>query len=217
MAEVEMRNSLTCQCMDFAKHLASQGHSFNFTLKTENFSFNLDITKIRTPLIMTKKKPSPSTMARNAKRKDEFLAMKRNPKSSDAKEKVVADLDTPAAKSNSDEVNDLETLEEITFSCDLCEFVGEFSVDLKMHKNRKHQNIPQLDGENSDNRDTDCWWEKKFSNSLKMFHVFKDVLMDIEESPLSEEEKILQHDIVTNARKEALGSNFQFFPPWNCP
>ena len=112
MAEVEMRNSLTSQCMDFAKHLVSQGHSFNFTLKTDNFSFNLDITKRRTPLIMTKKKPSPSTMARNAKRKDEFLAKKRNPKSSDAKEKVVAALDTPAAKSNSDEVNYLETLEK---------------------------------------------------------------------------------------------------------
>ena len=129
----------------------------------------------------------------------------------------MAALNTPAAKSNSDEVNDLEILEEITFSCDLCMFVGESSVDWKMHKNRKHQNIPQLDVESSDNRDTDCWWEKKLSNSLKMFHAFKDVLMDIEESPLGEEEEILQHDIVTNARKEALRSNFQSFPPRNCP
>ena len=165
--------------MDFAKHLFSQGHSFNFTLKTDNFSFNLDITKKRTPLIMTKKKPS--TLARNAKQKNEFLAKKRSPKSSDAEEMVVAALDTPGAKCNLYEVNDLETLEETTFSCDLCEFIGKSSIYLKINKNRKHQNIP---GGYSDNKDTDCWWEKKFSNSLKMFHVCKDVLMDIEESPL---------------------------------
>ena len=95
-------------------------------------------------------------------------------------------------------------------------FVGKSSVNLKMHKNRKHQNIPPLDGENVDNRDIDCWGEKKFRNFLKRCHNFKDVLIDIDNSPLSEEEKILQHDIVTNARKEALGSNFQFFPTWNC-
>ena len=75
-----------------------------------------------------------------------------------------------------------------------------------MHNNRKLQTVPQLDGENSDNRDKDCWWEKKLSNFLKMFYVFKDVLMDIKKSPLNEEENILQHDNVTNARKGALGS-----------
>ena len=51
--------------------------------------------------------------------------MQISPKSSGSKEKVVAALDTQAAKSNSDEVNDLETLEENTFLCDLCEYVGE--------------------------------------------------------------------------------------------
>ena len=39
--------------------------------------------------------------------------------------------------------------------------------------------------------------------------------MDIDESPLSEEEKVREHDNVTQARKEALGGNYSFFPPWS--
>ena len=35
-----------------------------------------------------------------------------------------------------------------------------------------------------------------------MFHVFKDVLMDIEESPLSEEENVLQHDMSSMQEKK---------------
>ena len=33
--------------------------------------------------------------------------------------------------------------------------------------------------------------------------------MDIDESPLTEEEKSKERETVTNARKEALGDNFQ--------
>ena len=38
--------------------------------------------------------------------------------------------------------------------------------------------------------------------------VSKDILMDIDESPISDEERS-----GINARKEALGSNFQLYPP----
>ena len=61
--------------------------------------------------------------------------------------------------------------------------------------------------------ETDCWWERKFKNSLKVFKVFKDVLMDIDESPLNEEDKSVERETVTHARQEALGDNFQFYPP----
>ena len=55
--------------------------------------------------------------------------------------------------SDSDEV---ETSQEIPFSCDLCEFVGESIIDLKIYRNRKHHNIPELDGDNLESRNTDC-------------------------------------------------------------
>ena len=40
--------------------------------------------------------------------------------------------------------------------------------------------------------------------------------MDIDESLLNEEEKSKEYETVVNARKEALGDNFQYYPPWNC-
>ena len=86
-----------------------------------------------------------------------------------------------------------------------------------MHLSGKHQDIPQLDGESESflPRNTDCWWEKHNKNSLKMFQTFTDVLSDIEESPLGEEEKNTERDNVIQARKEALGSNYSFYPPWS--
>ena len=93
----------------------------------------------------------------------------------------------------------------IPFQCDLCEYVGMSSSDLKVHKHRKHNTIPQLDGEISESRQTDCWWEKKFKNPLKVFQVFKDDLMDIDESPLTEEEKSVECENVTKCKKRSPG------------
>ena len=118
----------------------------------------------------------------------------------------------PANALESSDIEEVGT----SLSCDLCEFVAESSNHLKNHKIRKHMNIPQLDGGSFECRQTDCWWEKRFRNPLKVFQVFKDVLMDIEESPLTEEEKCFERESVTSARKEVLGDNFQFFPPWSC-
>ena len=112
-------------------------------------------------------------------------------------------------------VNEDKTPPTIPFQCDLCEYIGTSSSDLKVHKHGKHNTIPQLDGEISESKQTDCWWEKKLKTPLKVFQVFKDVLMEIDESPLTEEEKFVELENVTNARKKALGSNFQFFPPWS--
>ena len=128
--------------------------------------------------------------------------------------KILESSDVGEAEKNdtdiviSSAVDGDKTPPTIPFSCDLCEFVGTSSSDLKVHKHRKHNDIPQLDGEFSEGRQTDCWWEKKFKNPLKVFQVFKDVLLDIDDSPLTEEEKSVERENVTNARKEARGSNF---------
>ena len=77
MPDEAIKNFLASQCMDYTRHLANQGHFFRFSLKMKTFSFNLDIMESRKPTSMTKKNLSPSTLARNAKRKEDFLAKKR--------------------------------------------------------------------------------------------------------------------------------------------
>ena len=93
---------------------------------------------------------------------------------------------------------------------------GVSSNGLKIHKGRKHENIPQVDGETepSQQRETDCWWERNLSHCLKTYQVYRDVILDIDESSLSEEEKVSEREHVTNIRKEGLGSNYIYCPPW---
>ena len=61
-------------------------------------------------------------------------------------------------------------------------------------------------------RDLIMWSE---GHKPKGLHNWKDVLLDIEESSLSEEEKISEREYVTNIRKEELGSNYIYCPPWS--
>ena len=91
----------------------------------------------------------------------------------------------------------------------MCNFKGVSSNGLKIHKGRKHENIPQVDGETepSQQRETDCWWERNLSHRLKTYQVYRDVLLDIDESTLSEEEKVSEREHVKNIRKEGLDSN----------
>ena len=74
-AVVEADSTLVSKCMDFCQALASQGQVFNFSLSVgPTFSFSLDTTRSKAP--WTKKKPSPSTLRRNARRREEFNAKK---------------------------------------------------------------------------------------------------------------------------------------------
>ena len=74
-AVVEANSTLVSKCMDFCQALASQGQVFNFSLSVgPTFSFSLDTTRSKAP--WTKKKPSPSTLRRNARRREEFNAKK---------------------------------------------------------------------------------------------------------------------------------------------
>ena len=67
--------SLTTQCLAFCQGLASQGQCFAFALTIgSTFSFSLD-NREKTTFIKEnkKKKPSPSTLIRNQKRREGFL------------------------------------------------------------------------------------------------------------------------------------------------
>ena len=74
----EMDSSLVSQCLAFCQTLASQGKAFNFKLTNTSFSFSLDTKGINAKSTVDKKRISPSTQRRNARRREEFLKKKLN-------------------------------------------------------------------------------------------------------------------------------------------
>ena len=74
---------LANKCLDFCQALSSQGTAFKFSLAMgSDFSFSLDTRVLASDTqakIPPKKKPSPSTLRRNARRREVFLSKKRNP------------------------------------------------------------------------------------------------------------------------------------------
>ena len=73
----EDSTSLASKCMAFCQTLASQGQVFNFSLSIgPDFSFSLDTRSKAVKTQGTKKRSSPSTLRRNARRRAEFDAKK---------------------------------------------------------------------------------------------------------------------------------------------
>ena len=74
----ETDHSLAIQCMELTKHLANQSNSFKFSLSLQTgFNFSLDVTQEQlSPSSVERKKPSPSTLKRNALRKTFFFTEK---------------------------------------------------------------------------------------------------------------------------------------------
>ena len=74
--------SLATKCLDFCQTLTSQGSPFNFSLTIgSSFSFSLDTREKMVALasqVKSKKKASPSTLRRNARRREDFLKKKQN-------------------------------------------------------------------------------------------------------------------------------------------
>ena len=69
---------LASQCLDFCKMLTGKSITFSFSLTTRTgFSFSVD-TRVKEALTSMKKKPTPSTLKRNARRREEFLKKKFN-------------------------------------------------------------------------------------------------------------------------------------------
>ena len=73
-------SSLASQCLAFCQALASQGKAFSFSIKIDStFSFSLDTRESSASAPLTRKKLSPSTQRRNARRRAEFLKKKQSP------------------------------------------------------------------------------------------------------------------------------------------
>ena len=126
MAAPEMgedNSNLASQCMAFCQALASKGQIFSFTLKVgSSFAFSLD-TRGNGTSSFTKKRKSPSTRRRNARRRAEFLAKKRGPPEKSTPEKVARPV---KAKE---------------FKCDQCEKDFKSENGLKIHVGKTHNRV----------------------------------------------------------------------------
>ena len=120
-------SSLATQCMAFCQALTGQGKVVQFSLNIgSSFSFTLD-TRCKEIVDSTpKKKASPSTLKRNAKRRAEFL--KRKSKPAQEQEKISVDKE-PASQRE-------------TFQCDQCDNSFKTEAGLKIHTGKSHKLPP---------------------------------------------------------------------------
>ena len=107
---------LLSKCLDFCQALASQGHAFNFSVAIgPSFTFSLDTRSKAVSQVVAKKKPSPSTLRRNAKRREEFIAKKQL---------------KPSPRISSE------------IKCDQCEYVAASEKGLRQHIRMKPSWMP---------------------------------------------------------------------------
>ena len=119
----DVNSPLVSKCMDFCQALASQGQTFHFSLNMgPTFSFSLD-TRGKAVNGPVKKKESPSTQRRNARRREEFLTKKRQ---------------TPSTVNST-----VEHATASSFPCDHCDYTNVSEKGLRQHKRMKHGK-PQL-------------------------------------------------------------------------
>ena len=118
----EANSTLVSKCMDFCQALASQGQVFNFSLSLgPDFTFSLDSRSKGVKSQVIKKKASPSTLRRNARRREEFMAKKQQSSPS-----RISSGDNDAAKAP---------------RCDQCEFEAVSEKGLRQHIRMKHKEI----------------------------------------------------------------------------
>ena len=120
----ETNSTLMTQCLDFCQALALQGMVFKFSVSVgSTFNFSLDTSKGKDfPAPRSKKMSSPSTLRRNAKRREEFLKRKT--------------LSEAAAAVNGVETNQKQ---DSAFQCDQCDATFKTENGLKIHRGRSHK------------------------------------------------------------------------------
>ena len=110
---------LLSKCLEFCQALANQGQVFNFSVAIgPTFTFSLDTrSKAVVNQVVKKKKPSPSTLRRNAKRREQYLAKKRQ-------KSVPPTSSDPTA---------------VEPKCDQCDYVAASEKGLRQHIRMKHK------------------------------------------------------------------------------
>ena len=134
MPVTEDKAALVSQCLDFCQTLASKSPTFSFTLTLGNsFSFSLDTRgKDALTLQEKKKKKTPSTLRRDARRRSEFLKKK-------------LEVSTGDASSQSESVSEEEAIKEVVekevFKCEQCENIFKSENGLKIHVGKAHKKV----------------------------------------------------------------------------
>ena len=94
-AVAEVGSSLLTKCLDFCQALSNQGQVINFSVAIgPDFTFSLD-TRRKEGSTVAKRKASPSTVKRNARRKEEYLKRKNKPSSVNTTEELEIVSDAP--------------------------------------------------------------------------------------------------------------------------
>ena len=125
-SNLKMEISVITQCLDFFRQMESNQKHFKLEVKLSNgFSFNFNNLNQEESKFRTRetKKKSPSTIRRNAARKQKFI-----------EKKNMSSVDNEFPQSS--------------FKCDQCDFEANCKVSLRKHTEKEHQVIPQLDGLN---------------------------------------------------------------------
>ena len=124
----ECESSLTKKCLDLCHALAGQGKAFKFSLTIgSTFTFSLDSREGKETPPASRKKKSPSTLRRNAKRREDFLKKKPTSESASA----------TGLESNQELV-----LQRQEFQCDECDFKSKSENGMKIHKGKSHKEVP---------------------------------------------------------------------------
>ena len=117
MSVKEDNTALVSQCLDFCQTLAGKSLTFSFTLSLGNsFSFSLDTSGKEAEASKARKK-TPSTLKRDARRRNEFV-----------KKKLEA--------STGDKI-----LDEKVFKCDQCGNIFKSENGLKIHVGKSHKAV----------------------------------------------------------------------------
>ena len=114
-------------------------------------------------------------------------------------------------------IEDLAEKAEGCHSCDLCDFTSNWKNGLRVHMTRMHKNIEQLDGSQDleeDDKYLSCnrYWKDGYLGTASQSYL--DALDILETSDLTEDEKHIEKEKVMEARKEAFGPEFKYYPPW---
>ena len=138
MEEVPVGDStLAHQCLALCQTLANQGRTFSFSLTAgSTFIFSMESNGIAVPAEVIKKKSSPSTLQRNAKRRELFL-----------KRKLESSLEMKAPSEHPPSASTAVTLPQLSsvmqvegrpFQCDLCTASFVSKHGLKYHNESTH-------------------------------------------------------------------------------
>ena len=123
---------LASQCLALCQTLASQGKAFSFTVTLgSTFTFSMDAKESAAALPKRKKKSSPSTLRRNAARREKFLNRK-------VEKASVVEVQCPPGISHTPVPFSAMEVERESFKCYHCGERFASNVSLMSHKRVSH-------------------------------------------------------------------------------